>query len=155
MKHGFFSRIAAENIKKNTRLYVPRILAEAGLLGCFYILLTLSMDRRMSDALGGAYLSAFMGFGAIVIGLAAVIIGEVPGEAILGKHLNFALRLTFTAAGAVIYYMVITFVLWLGLPSENMKLFSAIVVAIFLAVPYLKGKYNSSFARVARKGAKS
>ena len=74
MKHGFFSRIAAQNIQKNTRLYVPRILAEAGLLGCFYILLTLSMDRRMSDALGGAYLSAFMGFGAIVIGLLSFVL---------------------------------------------------------------------------------
>ena len=74
MKHGFFSRIAAQNIQKNTRLYVPRILAEAGLLGCFYILLTLSMDRRMSDALGGAYLSSFMGFGAIVIGLLSFVL---------------------------------------------------------------------------------
>ena len=101
------------------------------------------------------YADVNMGRGAIVIGLAAVIIGEVIGEALLGKHFNFALRLLFTAIGAVIYYMVITFVLWLGLPSENMKLFSAIVVAVFLAVPYLKGKYNSSFARVARKGAKS
>ena len=74
MKHGFFSRIAAENIRKNTRLYVPRVLAEAGLLGCFYILLTLSMDKRMSDALGGAYLSAFMAFGAIVIGLLSFVL---------------------------------------------------------------------------------
>ena len=95
-----------------------------------------------------------MGRGAIVIGLAAVIIGEVLGEAILGKYLNFALRLVFAAVGAVIYYIVITFVLWLGLPSEDLKLFSAIVVAIFLAVPYLKGKYNSSFAKLARQGGK-
>lgn len=91
-----------------------------------------------------------MGRGAIVIGLAAVIIGEVLGTAILGKHLNFAGKLVFAAIGAVIYYMVITFVLWLGLPSDNMKLFSAIVVAIFLAVPYLKGKYNTSFAKAAK-----
>ncbi len=91
-----------------------------------------------------------MGRGAIVIGLAAVIIGEVLGTAILGKHLNFAGKLFFAAIGAVIYYMVITFVLWLGLPSDNMKLFSAIVVAIFLAVPYLKGKYNTSFAKAAK-----
>ena len=97
------------------------------------------------------YADVNMGRGAIVIGLAAVIIGEVLGTAIMGKHLNFFLRLAFAAIGAIIYYMVITFVLWLGLPSENMKLFSAIVVAIFLAVPYLKGRYNSSFARVAKK----
>ena len=74
MKHGFFSRIALENIKKNARLYVPRVLAETGLLGCFFILLTLSMDSRMAEALGGAYLSAFMGFGAIVIGLLSFVL---------------------------------------------------------------------------------
>ena len=74
MKHGFYFKIAVENIRKNTRLYLPRILAEAGLLGCFYILLTLSMDKRMSDALGGTYLSAFMGFGAIVIGLLSFVL---------------------------------------------------------------------------------
>ncbi len=96
-----------------------------------------------------------MGRGAIVIGLAAVIIGEVLGNAVLGKRFNFAMRLIFSAVGAVIYYIVITFVLWLGLPSETLKLFSAIVVAIFLAIPYLKSKYNSSFYRIARKGAKT
>lgn len=99
-----------------------------------------------------------MGRGAIVIGLAAVIIGEVIGDAVLGKHLNFAGRLFFAAIGAVIYYIVITFVLWLGLPSDNMKLFSAIVVAVFLAVPYLKSKYRTSFAhaaKAAKKGAEN
>lgn len=94
-----------------------------------------------------------MGRGAIVIGLAAVIIGEVIGNALLGKYMNFALKLLFAAIGAVIYYAVITFVLWLGLPSQDMKLFSAIVVALFLAVPYLKNKYSTSFARAAKKGA--
>ena len=94
-----------------------------------------------------------MGRGAIVIGLASVIIGEVIGTAIFGKYMNFALKLLFAAIGAIIYYLVITFVLWLGLPSEDMKLFSAIVVALFLAVPYLKNKYTTSFARAAKKGA--
>ena len=94
-----------------------------------------------------------MGRGAIVIGLAAVIIGDVIGTAIFGKYMNFALKLLFAAIGAIIYYLVITFVLWLGLPSQDMKLFSAIVVALFLAVPYLKNKYSTSFARAARKGA--
>ncbi len=93
-----------------------------------------------------------MGRGAIVIGLAAVIIGDVIGEAILGKHMNFACRLLFAALGAVIYYIVITFVLWLGLPSQNMKLFSAIVVAVFLAVPYLRSVSASSFRKAARRG---
>lgn len=74
MKHGFYSRIAMENILKNRRLYIPRILAEAGLLGCFYILLTLAMDSRLSDALGGAYLSMFMTMGAVIIGLLSFIL---------------------------------------------------------------------------------
>lgn len=101
------------------------------------------------------YSDVNMGRGAIVIGLAAVIIGEVIGDALLGKRMNFAGRLIFAAIGAVIYYMVITFVLWLGLPSQDMKLFSAIVVALFLAVPYLRGKSVSSFKKAARKGASS
>ena len=93
-----------------------------------------------------------MGRGAIVIGLAAVIIGMVLAESIFGKKLNFIGRMIFVVLGAVIYYIVITFVLWLGLPSEDMKLFSAIVVAIFLAVPYLRGKQKSSFRKAG--GAK-
>ena len=74
MKQWFFFKIASQNIRNNTRLYLPRIMAEAGLLGCFYIMITLSMDRRLSNALGGAYLSAFMGFGAVVIGLLSLIL---------------------------------------------------------------------------------
>ena len=94
-----------------------------------------------------------MGRGAIVIGLAAVIIGEVIGNAVFRKRMNFALKLFFAAMGAVIYYLVITFVLWIGLSSQNLKLFSAIVVAVFLAVPYLKSKYSTSFMKAAKKGA--
>ena len=101
------------------------------------------------------YSDVNMGRGAIVIGLAAVIIGEVIGDALLGKRMNFAGRLIFAAIGAVIYYVVITFVLWLGLPSQDMKLFSAIVVALFLAVPYLRAKSVSSFKKAARKGVSS
>ena len=94
-----------------------------------------------------------MGRGAIVIGLAAVIIGEVLGELILGKHLNFICRLAFTAVGAIIYYIVIQVVLWLGLSTQNTKLFSAIVVAVFLAVPYLRKSAKNSYRRAAKKGA--
>lgn len=94
-----------------------------------------------------------MGRGAIVIGLASVIIGEVIGEAIFGKKLNFSGRLAFVAVGSIIYYVVIQFVLWLGLPTIDMKLFSAIVVAIFLAVPYLKGKSKNSYKKAAKGGA--
>lgn len=94
-----------------------------------------------------------MGRGSIVIGLASVIIGEVLGEAIFGKKLNFSGRLVFVAVGSIIYYIVIQFVLWLGLPTIDMKLFSAMVVAIFLAVPYLRGKAKNSYRKAAKGGA--
>lgn len=96
-------------------------------------------------ALASALLAQYQGFvdinmgrGAIVIGLAAVIIAEV----IFGKltH-NFATKLLSVAGGAVIYYIVIQFVLWLGLNANDLKLLSALVVALFLSVPQLKSKY--------------
>ena len=93
-------------------------------------------------ALSSALLAHYQGFvdvnmgrGAIVIGLAAVIISDV----IFGRlFLNFALKLTGVAMGAVIYYIVIQIVLWLGLNTNLLKLLSALIVAIFLAVPYWK-----------------
>ena len=111
-------------------------------------------------ALAGGLLSQYQGFadinmgrGAIVIGLAAVIIGEVISRPLLGKYLNFYGTLTFTVIGGVIYYLVIVIVLWLRLNSNDLKLFTAVVVALFLAVPYLRGQRRSSFARLSRKGA--
>lgn len=93
-------------------------------------------------ALSGSLITQYQGFadinmgrGAIVIGLAAVIIGEV----IFGKIFkNFALRLFGVVCGGVIYYVVITLVLSLGLNANDMKLFSALVVAVFLGIPYWK-----------------
>jgi len=80
-----------------------------------------------------------MGRGAIVIGLAAVIISSV----IFGKIFrNFALKLLAVAIGAVIYYIVIQIVLWLGLDTNMLKLLSALIVALFLAIPYWKGKIH-------------
>lgn len=111
-------------------------------------------------ALAGGLMAQFQGFadinmgrGAIVIGLAAVIIGEVIGEAIMGKRLNFMWRLFFIVIGGIIYYAVVVVVLWLKLNSNDLKLFTAIIVAIFLAVPYLKSKSKSSFAKAGKKGA--
>lgn len=87
-----------------------------------------------------------MGKGAIVIGLAAVIIGE----AIFGKIFkNFALSLLAVAFGAIIYYIVIQTVLWLGIDPDLLKLLSALVVAVFLAIPFWKGKYFTRAKRVA------
>lgn len=112
-------------------------------------------------ALSGAVLSQYQGFadvnmgrGAIVIGLAAVIIGEVLGEAFVGKRLNFLMRLTCVVLGGVIYYTVYVFVLWLKFPADDMKLLTAIVVAIFLAIPNLRNASRNSFARIAKLNAK-
>ena len=78
-----------------------------------------------------------MGRGAIVIGLAAVIIGEV----LFSKcFVNFALKLLAAVIGAIIYYVVITLVLRLGLESTDLKLLTALVVAVFLSVPYFTSK---------------
>lgn len=82
-----------------------------------------------------------MGRGAIVIGLAAVIIGEVMfGKFASKRKFAFAFTLASVIVGAVIYYIVYQFVLWLKMPSEYMKMLSAIVVAVFLSIPYLKEK---------------
>lgn len=109
-------------------------------------------------AVAGGLLSQFSGFadvnmgrGAIVIGLAAIIIGEVLGDAVLGKRMNFAARLGFVAFGGVMYYIVIGFVIWLKMDSNDLKLFTAIIVAIFLAVPYLKAASKSSFKKAGKR----
>ncbi len=87
-----------------------------------------------------------MGRGAIVIGLAAVIIGE----AIFGHIFrNFALRLLSVALGSILYYLVLQVVIWMGIDTDLLKLLSALVVAVFLAFPYWKGKY---FAKPVKKG---
>ena len=112
-------------------------------------------------ALSGGMLAQYQGFadinmgrGAIVIGLAAIIIGEVLGQAFLGKRLNFALRLVFVVIGAIIYYLVYVLVLWLKFPANDMKLLTAIVVTIFLAVPYLRDQSKNSFSRLKKQGGK-
>ena len=109
-------------------------------------------------ALAGGLSAQYSGFadvnsgrGAIVIGLAAVIIGEVIGEAILGKRLNFAGRLAFVVVGGIIYYLVYTLVLWLKIDSNLMKMFTAIIVAVFLAVPNLRAQSKSSFSKAGRR----
>lgn len=86
-----------------------------------------------------------MGRGAIVIGLAAVIVGE----ALCSKSTtNFSIRLVFVVCGAIIYWFVYQTVVFFGLPSELLKMLSALVVAIFLGVPYIK---KTHFAK--KKGA--
>lgn len=106
-------------------------------------------------ALSGSLFAQYQGFadinmgrGAIVIGLAAVIIGE----AIFGKIFrNFGLRLLSVAFGSIIYYLVLQIVIWLGIDTDLLKLLSAAVVAIFLAIPTWKARYFS----MGSKGGKA
>lgn len=105
-------------------------------------------------AFSGAFLAQYQGFadvkmgqGAIVIGLAAVIIGE----AIFGRIFkNFAFRLVAVVLGAIIYYIVIQTVITLGFDANLLKLLSAFIVAIFLAVPYWKSRY--AMKHTSKKG---
>ena len=108
-------------------------------------------------ALSGALIAQYqgsvdvnMGRGAIVIGLAAVIIGEVVFKKI--KH-NFAGTLAFVTFGAVIYYIVIQITLLLGLNTNDLKLITAIIVGLFLALPYWKGRISERRSRKVVKNA--
>ena len=131
----------------------PAMSRAQGINTSFNVVLGLAVSNGLV-ALSGALLSQYQGFadvsmgrGAIVIGLAAVIIGEALFSRIF--H-NFALKLVSVSLGAIIYYIVIQLVLTLGFDANLLKLLSASVVAVFLAVPYWKGKY---FAKPAAKKA--
>ena len=116
----------------------------------FHTVLALMISNGLVGLSGGLYAQyqgaadVNMGRGAIVIGLAAVIIGDVLfGKMCAGKKIAFAYTLLSVIAGAILYYLVLSVVLWLKFPSDDLKLFSAIVVAIFLSIPYLKAKHSS------------
>ena len=126
----------------------PQMASAQGINTAFDKVLALMISNGLVGLCGGIYAQyqgaadVNMGRGAIVIGLAAVIISEVIfGKLCAGKKIAFALTLGAVFFGAIIYYIVIAFVLWLKMPSDYMKLFSAVVVACFLAVPYMKEKY--------------
>ena len=115
----------------------------------FHTVLALMISNGLVGLSGGLYAQypgpadVNMGIGAMVIGLAAVIIGDVLfGKMCAGKKIAFAYTLLSVIAGAILYYLVLSVVLWLKFPSDDLKLFSAIVVAIFLSIPYLKAKYS-------------
>lgn len=131
----------------------PQMSRAQGINTNFNLVLGLAVSNGLV-ALSGALLAQYQGFadvsmgrGAIVIGLAAVIIGE----AVFSKLFhNFALKLLSVSLGAILYYIVIQLVLTLGFDANLLKLLSAMVVAVFLAVPYWRGKY---FAKPAAKKA--
>lgn len=105
--------------------------------------------------LAGALLAQYQGYadvqsgrGAIVIGLASVIIGEV----LIGKRANFAVRMGSIIIGSIVYYIIISFVLQLGLSTTDLKLFSALVVAIALAIPSIRQRLANRRAVPVGKG---
>jgi putative ABC transport system permease protein len=109
-------------------------------------------------ALAGALLAQYQGFsdinmgrGAIVIGLAAIVIGEVFFSKIAR---NFAVRLCGVLCGGVIYYLVYQVIVFLGLDTDLLKMLSAVVVALFLGVPNIKNKIMSKSHTKRAKGVK-
>ena len=113
-------------------------------------------------ALSGSLFAQYQGFadvnmgrGAIVIGLAAVIIGMVIGDAIFRKKSNFIIKLLFVVVGGILYYIAMGIVLWLKMPTDDTKLFTAVIVALFLAVPNLKEMSKNSFSRAAKRNSKN
>lgn len=122
----------------------PNMSRAQGINTKFNIILGLMLSNGLV-ALSSSLYAQYQGFadvnmgrGAIVIGLAAVIIGNVIFERIF--H-NFALKLLGVALGGVIYYVVLQVVIWLGFDTDLLKLLSALVVGVFLAFPYWKKMY--------------
>jgi len=95
-----------------------------------------------------------MGRGAIVIGLAAVIIGEGIFDAIFKKGASFYVRLAFVVLGGILYYIIMIIILWLKLDPNDLKLFTALIVAIFLAIPYIKKISGESFGKAGKNSLK-
>ena len=136
----------------------PNMSRAQGINTNFNIVLGLMISNGLV-ALSGALLAQYQGFadvqmgrGAIVIGLAAVIIGN----ALFGKIFrNFALRLLGVSLGGVIYYIVYQIVICLGLDPDLLKLLSSLIVAIFLAIPFWKKKYFSKPTKGVNSNAKA
>ena len=110
-------------------------------------------------ALSGGLMAQYQGFadvsmgrGAIVIGLAAIIIGEVVQRLFSKEGLNYAVILGFVIVGGIVYYLVMGVALWLRLPTNDLKLFTAVIVAAALAIPHLREKGYGSNRSAAKKG---
>lgn len=138
----------------------PNMAAAQGISISNMKVLGLAISNGMIG-LAGALMTQFqgtadvnMGRGAIVIGLAAIVIGEVICDAIFSKGCNFGVRLGFIVVGGILYYIVMTVILWLKLDPNDLKLFTAIIVTVFLAVPYLQQQSRSSFRHAAKNAKK-
>ena len=120
----------------------------------------LSLSNGLVALAGGlmaqyqGYSDINMGRGAIVIGLAAVIIGEGIFDAIFRKGASFYVKLAFVILGGILYYIIMIIILWLKLDPNDLKLFTALIVAIFLAVPYIRKISGESFAKAGKVSLK-
>lgn len=120
----------------------------------------LSLSNGLVALAGGlmaqyqGYSDINMGRGAIVIGLAAVIIGEGIFDAIFRKGASFYIKLAFVVLGGILYYIIMIIILWLKLDPNDLKLFTALIVAIFLAVPYIRKISGESFAKAGKVSLK-
>ena len=126
----------AQGINTDTTKIVGLALANGliALSGCIY-----SQYTSLSDVK--------LGIGSIVIGLAAIIIGE----AVFAWAKNFYLRLCGIVVGAIIYRVILALIIYFGLPSEDMKLFTAIIVIVALGLMSRKGQVNAFFSRLFKK----
>ena len=133
----------------------PQMASAQGINTGFTKVLALMISNGLVGLSGGIYAQyqgaadVNMGRGAIVIGLAAVIISEVILQILCRQKSSLCIYTGSNLYRSDIYYIVIALVLWLKMPSDYMKLFSAVVVACFLAVPYMKGKYFTKKRRTA------
>lgn len=121
----------------------PKMARAQGINTALYKVMGLVISNALV-ALSGALLAQYQGFadinmgrGAIVTGLAAIIVGLALVSALSE---NFAVRLIGAVVGSVIYFVIFTAIVCLGLDTDLLKMFSALVVAIFLALPHLKNK---------------
>ena len=117
------------------------------------IVIGLSLSNGLV-ALAGALLAQYQGFGDINMGRGAIVIGLctiVIGTALFGRIAkNFAVRLTTVVAGGIIYYVIFQSVVFLGIDTDLLKMLAAIIVAVFLGVPYIKKKYWKKFKKILR-----
>ena len=109
----------------------------------FTKILGLMISNGIVAFASGLY-AQYQGFADVNAGRGAIV------EVVFGKiSQNFGFKLFSVAFGAIIYYLVLQVVLWMGLNSNDLKLLSALVVAVFLAIPYMKGKY---FSKPVKRG---
>ena len=138
MNISLCSRLAVENIRKNYRFFIPRMLAEVGLLACFYIIFTLACDNRLASVKGGAYLPTFMWMGAVIIGLLSAILmlytnsflmkqrkREFGLYSVLGMEKKHICRVLFYESVFCMLFSIIAGLLF-GIASLMMFSFSAI-----------------------------